>query len=172
MAERGARMIATATATTAMAAPPAPAPDGSRCPYLVVRDPDAVRDILHRPADFSPANALVAVTPLEGPALRVLQRAGFALPPVLASNDTGTHGGIRKVVAGFFTPSTVAAMEPRIRELAREAAANAADQLARTGRADLVRTVAAFPPAVIMLELLGLPVRDLAALKRWGLESM
>jgi cytochrome P450 len=138
----------------------------------VVRDPGAVRDVLHRPADFSPANALVAVTPLEGPALRVLQRAGFALPPVLASNDTGTHAGIRKVVAGFFTPATVAAMEPRIRELARDAARNAADQLDSSGQTDLVQTVAALPPAVVMLELLGLPVRDLEDLKRWGLDSM
>ncbi|WP_311764413.1 cytochrome P450 [Arthrobacter ipis] len=144
----------------------------AKCPYLIVRDPESVRDVLHRPADFSPANALVAVTPLEGPALRVLQRVGFALPPVLASNDTGTHGGIRKVVAGYFTPATVAAMEPRIRELARQAAGNAADQLARTSHTDLVQTVAAFPPAVVMLELLGLPVRDLADLKRWGLDSM
>jgi cytochrome P450 len=157
------------------ALPPAPTetPNGSaRCPYLVVRDPESVRDVLHRPADFSPANALVAVTPLEGAALRMLQRVGFALPPVLASNDTGTHGGIRKVVAGYFTPATVAAMELRIRELAREAAGNAADQLVRAGQADLVQTVAAFPPAVIMFELLGLPVRDLADLKRWGLDSM
>jgi cytochrome P450 len=138
----------------------------------VVRDPESVREVLHRPADFSPANALVAVTPLEGPALRVLQRVGFALPPVLASNDTGTHGGIRKVVAGFFTPATVAAMEPRIRELAREAAGKTANQLARSGHADLVQAVAAFPPAVIMFELLGLPMRDLAELKRWGLDSM
>lgn len=144
----------------------------ARCPYLVVRDPDAVRDVLHRPAEFSPANALIAVTPLEGPALRVLQRVRFALPPVLASNDTDTHAGIRKVVAGFFTPATVAAMEPRIRELAREAARNAADRLGSSGNADLVQTVAAFPPAVVMLELLGLPVRDLAHLKRWGLDSM
>lgn len=142
------------------------------CPYLVVRDPDAVRDVLHRPGDFSPANALVAVTPLEGPALRVLQGVGFALPPVLASNDTDTHAGIRKVVAGFFTPATVAAMEPRIRELAREAAQNAADQLGSSGQLDLVQAVAAFPPAVVMLELLGLPVGELAALKRWGLDSM
>jgi cytochrome P450 len=37
---------------------------------------------------------------------------------------------------------------------------------------DLVQTVAAFPPAVVMLELLGLPVRDLPDLKRWGLDSM
>ncbi|WP_258073959.1 cytochrome P450 [Arthrobacter sp. Y81] len=144
----------------------------ARCPYLVVRDPDAVREVLHRPADFSPGNALVAVTPLEGPALRVLQRVGFALPPVLASNDTATHAGIRKVVAGYFTPATVAAMEPRIRELAREAARNAADRLDSSGHVDLVHTVAAFPPAVVMLELLGLPVRDLADLKRWGLDSM
>ena len=159
-------------AGTAATLAPAEAPDGSRCPYHVVRDPESVREVLHRPADFSPANALVAVTPLEGPALRVLQRAGFALPPVLASNDTGTHSGIRKVVAGFFTPATVAALEPRIRELAREAAANTADRLKRSGHADLVQTVAAFPPAVIMFELLGLPVRDLAELKRWGLDSM
>ncbi|BAS13793.1 cytochrome P450 protein [Arthrobacter sp. Hiyo8] len=73
------------------------------CPYLVLREPAAVREVLHRPEDFSPANALIAVTPLSGPSLRVLQRARFALPPVLASNDTASHAGIRKVVAGFFT---------------------------------------------------------------------
>jgi|SRR5919205_2242368 cytochrome P450 len=161
--------FAPAGATTAA---PGEAAGPSQCPYLVVRDPDSVREVLHRPTDFSPANALVAVTPLDGPALRVLQRVGFALPPVLASNDSDTHGGVRKVVAGFFTPATVAAMEPRIRELAREASAQAEGQLARTGRADLVQAVAAVPPAVVMLELLGLPVRDLTALKRWGRDSM
>ena len=144
----------------------------SQCPYLVVRDPEAVRDILHRPAEFSPANALIAVTPIAGPALRVLQSVRFALPPVLASNDTGSHAGIRKVVGSFFTPAKVAAMEPRIRELARAAAAQAAGQLGRSGQADLVQSVAAFTPAIVMLEFLGLPVRDLPALKRWGLDSM
>lgn len=144
----------------------------AQCPYLVVRDADSVRDILHRPEDFSPANALVAATPLSGAALRVLQQARFALPPVLASNDTDTHAGIRKVVGAYFTPATVAAVEPRIRELARAAAADAAGQLACNGRVDLVRTVAANLPAVVMHELLGLPVRDLPRLKRWSLESM
>lgn len=147
-------------------------PEQARCPYLVVRDPDVVREVLHRPADFSPANALIAVTPLAGPALRVLQRVRFALPPVLASNDTDTHAGIRKVVAGFFSPAKVSAMEPRIRELAQEAAGKAGAELARSGQTDLVQTVAAFPPAVVMLELLGLPVRDLEDIKRWGIDSM
>lgn len=146
--------------------------DSARCPYLVVRDPDAVRDVLHRPAEFSPANALIAVTPIAGPALRVLQSVRFALPPVLASNDTESHAGIRKVVGSFFTPAKVAAMEPRIRELARTAAVQAAGQLGRSGPVDLVQSVAAFTPAVVMFELLGLPVRDLPALKRWGLDSM
>ena len=142
------------------------------CPYTVVRDPDTVRDILHRPDDFSPANALLAVTPLSGQALRVLQKARFALPPVLASNPTASHAGIRKVVAGFFTPAKVAAMEHRIHKLAREAAAAAKLHLAAAGQVDLVQAVAANPPAVIMMEMLRLPVRDLAQLKAWSLDSL
>ncbi|XAS66777.1 cytochrome P450 [Micrococcaceae bacterium Sec5.7] len=144
----------------------------AQCPYLVLREPDAVKEVLHRPADFSPANALIAATPLSGQALRVLQRARFALPSVLASNDTDSHAGIRKVVAAYFTPATVAAIEPRIRQLARESAAKALEQLNTSGQVDLVQAVAAFPPAIIMLELLGLPVRDLARLKRWSIDSL
>ncbi len=64
-------------------------------------------------------------------------------------------------------------MEPRIRGLARESAARAAQRLASGGSVDLVQAVAANPPpAVIMLEMLGLPVRDLPALKAWSLDSL
>lgn len=153
-------------------APEVGLPDTGACPYTVLRSPDTVREVLHRPQDFSPANALLAVTPLSGPALRVLQRARFALPPVLASNDTQTHAGIRKVVAGFFTPAKVAAMEPRIRSLARESATNAARLLGTDGSVDLVQAVAADPPALVMLEMLGLPVRELPQLKAWSLDSL
>jgi cytochrome P450 len=144
----------------------------AQCPYRVVREPAEVREVLHRPDDFGPANALLAVTPLPGQALRILQGARFALPPVLASNDTSTHPGIRKVVAAFFTPATVDAMEPRIRQLAKEAAYEAASTFAATGRVELVQAVAALPPAVVMLEMLGLPVRDLPKLKAWSLDSL
>lgn len=142
------------------------------CPYKVLRDPDTVREVLHRPGDFTPANALLAVTPLSGQALRVLQKARFALPPVLASNHSPSHAAIRKVVAGFFTPAKVAAMEPRIRQLSLESAAGAAQLLSSAGSVDLVQAVAAYPPAVIMLEMLGLPVRDLPQLKAWSLDSL
>jgi cytochrome P450 len=163
---------ASATASATMGSVAHLPAESSQCPYMVVRDPEAVRDILHRPAEFSPANALLAVTPIAIPALRVLQSVRFALPPVLASNDTESHAGIRKVVRSFFTPAKVAAMEPRIRDLARESAVKAAGPLGRGGQVDLVQSVAAFTPAVVMLEILGLPVRDLPALKRWGLDSM
>ncbi|MGM7775503.1 cytochrome P450 [Arthrobacter sp. KNU-44] len=142
------------------------------CPYMVLREPAAVREVLHRPEDFSPANALIAVTPLSGPSLRVLQRARFALPPVLASNHSDSHAGIRKVVAGYFTPATVSAFEPRIRGIARDAATTAAGLLKAHGQVDLVQAVAAYPPAIVMLELLGLPVRDLPELKAWSLDSL
>ncbi|MGO4245584.1 cytochrome P450 [Paenarthrobacter sp. RAF54_2] len=142
------------------------------CPYKVLRDPDTVREVLHRPGDFSPANALLAVTPLSGQALRILQKARFALPPVLASNASPSHAATRKLVAGFFTPAKVAAMEPRIRQLSRESAAAAAQLLGAAGNVDLVQAVAAYPPAVIMLEMLGLPVRDLPQLKAWSLDSL
>ncbi|QOT17996.1 cytochrome P450 [Paenarthrobacter sp. YJN-5] len=142
------------------------------CPYTVIRQPDVVREVLHRPGDFSPANALLAVTPLRGQALRVLQRAGFALPAVLASNASPTHAGIRKVVTSFFTPAKVAAAEPRIRQLARESALAAAARLRSEGSVELVQSVAAHPPAIVMLELLGLPVRDLDRLKAWSVESL
>jgi cytochrome P450 len=75
-------------------------------------------------------------------------------------------------VAGFFTPATVEAMEPRIRQLAKEAAYGAAEELGGLGRVELVRAVAALPPAVVMLEMLGLPVRDLPELKAWSLDSL
>ncbi|QQQ63174.1 cytochrome P450 [Paenarthrobacter ureafaciens] len=142
------------------------------CPYTVIRQPDMVREVLHRPGDFSPANALLAVTPLRGQALRVLQRAGFALPAVLASNASPTHAGIRKVVTSFFTPAKVAAAEPRVRQLARESALAAASRLRSEGSVELVQSVAAHPPAIVMLELLGLPVRDLDRLKAWSVESL
>ena len=142
--------------------------------FVVVREPHLVREVLHRPADFSPANALVAAPPLTGASLRVLQGARFALPPILASNDSPSHAGIRKVVAGFFTPATVAGIEPRIRELARESASAAAAELAGRGRVDLVAAVAELPPAQVMLELLGLriPYDELAALKAWSKDSL
>lgn len=140
--------------------------------YLVVRDPDDVREVFNRSEDFSSANALVAETPLTPQSLRVLQDVRFALPPVLANNDSESHRGIRRVVAGFFTPMIVAGLEPRMRDLAGSAAARAASDLVACGTVDLVPAVTAHPPAILMLEMLGLSALDIPQLKTWSRDSL
>lgn len=139
--------------------------------FHVVKDPDQVREVLRRTDDFVPTNALTAVVPLGPAALRILSRARFALPPVLASATGQDHRSVRKLVAGFFTPAKVAALGPRIRELARQRADVAAAGLAHAP-VDLADLVAKHIPPVIMQELIGLNCPDLDELKRWSRDSL
>ncbi|MGL4339816.1 MAG: cytochrome P450 [Rhodoglobus sp.] len=140
--------------------------------YHIVDDPRLVREVFNRADSFAASNALTAVTPLTAQSLRVLTEVGFALPPVLANNDGDSHRGIRRVVSSFFTPAIVAGIEPRIRELARVAVACASELLETQGSVDLAQTVTAEPPAILMLDMLGLPTTDLKLLKAWSRDSL
>ncbi|MEV0682028.1 cytochrome P450 [Actinosynnema sp. NPDC050436] len=134
--------------------------------WLVSRYDD-VRAVLADPKRFHPDNALTAVTAVPRPVLRVLARAGFSLPPTLANNGTGTHAGLRRLVARFLTPDRVRAMGPRIAELARERL----DRL--TGPvADLHAALARDLPAVVLLEVMGIDGVDVGLLKRWSTASL
>jgi cytochrome P450 len=145
----------------------------------VVDDPGDVRTVLLDPVTFPPDNALTAHTPLAPAALRILASAGFALPPALANNASATHRPIRRLVAGFFSPARVAAVEPRIRELALGGVAAVGEALDLEGRADLVPLLADAAPMTVLLELLGLDDFDAGpsslhppALKRWSKDSL
>ncbi|HEX8869373.1 MAG TPA: hypothetical protein VF821_27175, partial [Lentzea sp.] len=128
----------------------------------VVSAYDDVRAILADPVTFLPDNALTAVTPVAPAALRSLVRARFSLPPTLANNGSESHAALRRLVASFFTPSRVAAAEPRIRALVLE----------RLGGTDLVRDLAWDLPAIVLMELLGLENVDIPTLKRWSTGSL
>ena len=146
--------------------------------YHVVQDPEQVREVLRRVDDFLPTNALTSVVPLSPAALRILSRARFALPAVLASATGDRHRLVRSVVAGFFTPAKVAAIGPRVRELTRARAEAAAAALAggpggqSGGPVDLAGTIAAHIPPVIMQELTGFPLPKPEVLKRWSQDSL
>ncbi len=148
--------------------------------FTVIGDPAAVREVMRRTDDFAPTNALTSVVPLAPATLRRLSRVRFALPPVLASATGERHRAVRTMVARFFTPAKVAAVEPRVRELVREQLAGAAAALAagvpgqRAGAPtiDLADAVARRIPPVVMAELTGQPVPDLALLKRWSQDSL
>ncbi len=140
-------------------------------PYTVVGEPDAVREVMRRSDDFAPTNALTSVVPLAPPALRILSRARFALPPVLASATGARHRAVRKLVGAFFTPAKVARIAPQVRELARERLTGLEAALA-VGPVDLVRAVAAPIPPIIMAALTGQPNPELDVLKRWSRDSL
>ncbi|WBQ06506.1 hypothetical protein [Kribbella sp. CA-293567] len=137
----------------------------------VVDEPDEVRAVLLDPVAFRPDNAVLAHTALSVKALRVLQAVGFALPPTLANNAGPSHRPIRSAVARLFSPARVAAVEPLMRRLMTERV-DAARAALVTGPVDLVETIAAEPPAMALLEMLGLRDIDVPALKAWSRESL
>ncbi|MGY4765534.1 hypothetical protein ACXC9Q_01295 [Kribbella sp. CWNU-51] len=140
--------------------------------YWVIDDPALAREVLLDPETFRPDNAVLAHTPLSVKALRVLSGVGFALPPTLANNAGESHRPIRAAVARFFSPARVAAVEPLARELTAARVDDATKALERDGRVDLVQAVAAEPPALVVLDMLGLTDVDVPALKAWSLDSL
>ncbi|GAA0603885.1 cytochrome P450 [Kribbella sandramycini] len=140
--------------------------------YWVVDDPAQARGVLLDPETFRPDNAVLAHTPLSVKALRVLSAVGFALPPALANNAGESHRPIRAAVARFFSPARVAAVEPLTRRLTADRVAAARARLAAGGQVDLVAAVAAEPPALVLMHLLGLTGVDVPALKAWSLDSL
>ncbi|WUJ72742.1 cytochrome P450 [Kribbella soli] len=140
--------------------------------YWVVDDPALAREVLLDPETFRPDNAVLAHTPLSVKALRVLSGAGFALPPTLANNAGESHRPIRAAVARLFSPARVAAVEPLARELTSARVSAASARLAAGEQVDLVQAIAAEPPALVVLQLLGLRDVDVPALKAWSLDSL
>jgi len=76
--------------------------------------------------------------------------------------DPPRHAKLRKLVNRGFTPRMIGAMEPHVRELAREIL----DKVARLGECDFVTAIAAELPLLVIAELLGVPRAD-----RWKLFS-
>lgn len=139
--------------------------------YLVVGEPATVKEVMRRTDDFAPSNALTSVVPLAPATLRILSKARFALPPVLASATGEGHRRVRKAVAGFFTPAKVAAVTPQVRELTRHHLALTAAALT-AGPVDLSLSLARHVPPVIMAELTGQDNPPLEDLKLWSRDSL
>ncbi|MFJ8588362.1 cytochrome P450 [Streptomyces sp. NPDC093595] len=123
--------------------------------WLISRYEDVER-ILLDPAGFRPDNAQHAVTRLPVPALRVLARAGFSLPPALANNGGPSHTGLRRLVTRFFSAARVSAAVPLIEETARELLTGAERELDARGRYDLAADYARLLPCRVMMRMLGI----------------
>ena len=133
--------------------------------WLVSRYAD-IRAVLSDTVTFEPDNALTAITPLSGDAMRLLARAGFGLPPTLANNGTESHAGLRRLVARYFTAERVAGAVSMIRRLL----AGRLDGL--SGVVDLASLVAYETPARVLLAMLGIEDVDLPVFKTWCESSL
>lgn len=140
--------------------------------YLKVTSLAAVKSALLRPQEFAPDNALEAVTPLAPAALRVLQRAKFSLPPVLANVHGPQHRRRRVALARLFTSTVVQDAESLARQYVYQQIDQARAALAQDGVVDLAATVAGPPPTELMMQLLQWRCTDIGQLKQWSDDAL
>lgn len=142
--------------------------------WLVSRYDD-VRAILLDPDTFLPDNAMDAIGRFSIPTLRVLAKAGFALPPTLASNGGESHAGYRRIVTRLLNARAVAASLPMIERVTGECLDLAEERLAADGVCDLATTPARDVPLRVLLRMLGLGQAldaGLDTLARWSDASL
>ena len=86
------------------------------------------------------------------------------LPPSMLSVDPPDHTRYRRLVSKAFTPRAVEALRPRVRELAEELL----DEVAPSGRMDLIGDYAGLLPVAVICEVLGVPAPDRARFRALG----
>ena len=127
---------------------------------------DAVTEVLRSPA----FRVGIDAESLGQSARRVLNRTidqrspGPAEPPSMLAVDPPQHTTYRRLVSKVFTARRVAALEPRVEQIAAELL----DRMAKQRQVDLVESFAAPLPVRIIAEILGVPENMHAQLLEWG----
>ena len=135
-------------------------------PFFAVSRYADVMHVLHHPELFSST------------ALQILGQSGTGFGPnggalaghrliesaMMIAVDPPDHTRLRTLVGRGFTPRRIAALEPRIRELARRFL----DAAVAVGRMDLVRDFAIPLPVTVIAELLGIEPERREQFKHWS----
>jgi cytochrome P450 len=129
--------------------------------YWVVSRYDDCRRVLRDYATFSASNALAPVT-LPCPAARAaLAEGGFRSIPTITNVDPPAHTRTRRIAQAAFTPRRVAEMADVVRGLVREYL----DRHRLAGRSDIVADLTWELPALVLFNILGVPVSDISEVK-------
>ncbi len=88
----------------------------------------------------------------------------FLMAQTMITTDPPDHERLRRVVNRAFTPRSIAAIEPRVREVARELLA----PLAGGEPFDIVAEFAGPLPTIVIAELLGVPAEDASQFRLWS----
>ena len=150
-------------------------PDVRRDPYpwyeklratgAVVRNPSLFGTLMvHRHADATAVlkdhDAFSSADPMG-----MQDRPDAFRAPTMLTSDPPVHTRLRGVLSRAFTPRTVAGLEPRLREIARDLVAPLA-----TGGAvlDACEALAAPLPVIAIAELMGVSPADRDSFRRWS----
>jgi cytochrome P450 len=87
-----------------------------------------------------------------------------ATAPSILRMDPPSHNRHRKLVMGAFTPRRIAALEPRIREIAKRSL----DAIDPRGAVDFVEQIAIPMPMYVIAEMLGVSADNYADFRRWS----
>jgi cytochrome P450 len=129
--------------------------------YEDVRHAHADHDALSMSA-LGPAAAGAVMGPMAVDRTGMDGEESFLAETMLTA-DPPDHERLRRVVNRAFTPRSIAAIEPRVREIARELLA----PLAAGEEIDLVADFAGPLPTVVIAELLGIPAEDADQFRLW-----
>lgn len=132
----------------------------------------AVRDVLNDTTRFSNADALTPVTAVPRSVASILARVDAA--PVALTADPPTHmrtsAALRSVMphaAGRVKERFDAVVRHRVEQLLHQVAANAP-----TTSVDLVEQFSRRLPLLVLLDIIGLPVRDAHRMRDWTAEVL
>lgn len=120
--------------------------------WVVSRREDVTR-VFKDTDTYSASNTIAPISPLTPEAQRILREGEWRITPALGNNDPPDHARFRRNVNRAFTPRRVAVLEPFVRQVVTEAV----DRIEPHGRADLMRELVWDLPALVILELLGIP---------------
>ncbi len=134
--------------------------------YAITRYADVIH-ILHNPEVFS-SSALQAT--LQGGGANLGPNSGslaghrLLSSPMMIATDPPDHGRLRGLVNRGFTPRRIAALEPRIREIANRCL----DEAIKSGELELVRGFSIPLPVKVIAELLGVESDRVDQFKAWS----
>jgi cytochrome P450 len=127
-------------------------------PCWLVVDYELARQALTHPAlvkDDTPARDVLDVY--------LPRRPGAGIGPNMLFVDPPDHARLRRLAAAAFTRPRVAALRPRVTEIAEELA----DGIAAAGETDLVQSYTSLLPVRVICELLGVRERERGQFREW-----
>ncbi len=86
----------------------------------------------------------------------------------ILDSEPPKHTRLRRLIAGAFGRGHVQRLAPRIEQLAVDLVEGCAEQLAETGRFDVIEGLAEPLPVLVIAELLGVPQADRHLLRPWS----